>query len=184
MYNTPKKIIYISLDDSVINYSETIINILNEKYGLNKTYKDLKDKDFRSIYKNLSTDELHDIITSDLFWENITVLDEFNKFYFKFKDIYQWYIVEQDINKKCKLRDDFIKNIGIDVIYDYLNEFDAESGTIHMHTNSANLFNSKAKLKILLKNGYDKPWNKTIYNIDDLYILNDWNDVNLLLQYL
>jgi hypothetical protein len=89
------------------------------------------------------------------------------------------------MEQRCKQREDFIKNnIDIDIIYDYLNEFTATPNSIHTHTHSSALLNSQADLKILLKNGYDKPWNKTIFNVDDLYILNNWNDINLLLQYL
>ena len=74
MDNLLDDIIYTSLDDSVINYSQTIIDILNEKYGLNKKYKDLKDKGFRSIYKNLSEKELKDIVTSKDFWKRVKVI--------------------------------------------------------------------------------------------------------------
>ncbi len=185
MNNLLDNIIYTSLDDTIINYSQTIINILNERYDLNKKYKDLKDKNFRSIYKDLSEEELKDIITSNNFWEQIKILDTFKDFYNKFKNKYQWYIVEQDINKKCELRDDFIKNnIGINVIHDYINDFKADFLSLHVNTDSNILLNSNARIKILLKNGFDKPWNKTVYNVEDLYILNDWRDLDSLIKYI
>lgn len=185
MNNLLDDVIYTNLNDSVINYSQTIINILNERYGLNKKYEDLKDKNFRSIYKDFSDEDLKNIITSNYFWENVKISDKFKKFYNKFKNTYKWYVIEKNINERCTLRDDFIKNnIGIDVIYDYIDEFKENFLSIHINTDSNALLNSNARIKILLKNGYDKPWNKTVYNIEDLYILNDWEDLDSLIKYI
>lgn len=46
-----KKIkIYFDVDDTILNSSEAVIEILSHKYKINKTIKDLKDWNYQSIY--------------------------------------------------------------------------------------------------------------------------------------
>ena len=59
--------LYLDCDDTITNSSETVVKIICKRHGINKTIKDLKDFEYKSIYKNITTEEVIDIYESDEF---------------------------------------------------------------------------------------------------------------------
>jgi len=64
-------VIILNFNDTIVNSSEVIIDIINNRYNINKEYKDLKDENFRSIYKNITKDELKEIKKSKEYLEKL-----------------------------------------------------------------------------------------------------------------
>ena len=57
--------IFLDCDDTIINSSECIIDLLNKKNGTNKTIRDLKDFHYHSIDKTLTDKDVINLIESD-----------------------------------------------------------------------------------------------------------------------
>ena len=68
--------VFIDVDDVILNSSDTVIDILNKKFNLHKTKKDLKDWGFKSITHECNRQILEDIFCSKEFWNNVTCKTE------------------------------------------------------------------------------------------------------------
>ena len=51
--------------------SVTVVQYLNERYGLNKAASDVHDWCYRSIYRHMTPKMVEDIYAGDYFWENV-----------------------------------------------------------------------------------------------------------------
>ena len=60
-----KRTIFLDVDDVLLDSSVAVIAILNQRYGLNKTLDDLVDWGYKSIFRNLSKEQVSDIQESD-----------------------------------------------------------------------------------------------------------------------
>ena len=69
--------IFLDCDDTIINSSECIINLLNKKNGTSKTIRDLKDFNYRSIDKTLTNEDVIKLFESDEFWNSVNYNNEF-----------------------------------------------------------------------------------------------------------
>lgn len=70
--------IYWDVDDVVLETSPTLVKLINEKYLIpnNKDPKsvyDIKDWNLRSIYSELTQDQLSELFESNEFWENVSI---------------------------------------------------------------------------------------------------------------
>jgi len=70
------------VDDVVLNTTETMIELINEKYrtplGLKpRTKEDKKDWGFKSIFAPLTKEQEIEMFESDDFWERVVIKPEF-----------------------------------------------------------------------------------------------------------
>ena len=183
--------IFLDCDDTIMNSSECIIDLLNKKNGTNKTIKDLKDFHYRSIDKTLTDEDVIKLFESDEFWNSV----DYNNSFLEIKDfIDSNFDVEvvscgAELNlkkKKEKLKPLGYKFTGI-LIKDDSNLckkcIDMQNG-IQIDDNMSSMSNTNAAIKILFQNNNDFTWNKPKPNADNLYVVQTWKEIFRVLEFL
>ena len=66
-----KRTIFLDVDDILLDSSAAVVAILNQRYGLNKTLDDLFDWGYKSIYRNLTKEQVNEIYESEEFWSSV-----------------------------------------------------------------------------------------------------------------
>ena len=194
--------LFIDADDTTLASSKTIIDLLNKKYEIipPKGLKDLKDWGYRSIYKNLSRQQVEEMFESDDFFSSVEVVDGFANFYKEHGDKFSITVVtagtKNNLTKKQEYFHhafgDSIKYVGIETKYDEFGEliwdYDKSSvdmrKSVHIDDRIDALRSTNASVKILLKNG-DYYWNEpeAYANIDNLYVCNNWDEITQILLF-
>lgn len=186
--------LYVDLDDTVLDSSEAVIEILNKKHGMNKTINDLKDWNFRSIYHNMTSEMVVSIFDSDEFFDTVKINGEFADFYKKHAGDFKFVFVSKgykaNIDKKRALIEDkfpgseFIPCLfypGVDCDYDK-SHIDMRGG-IQIDDRFDCLCKTNASCKILIDNGRDLKWSRQTKTIDGLYKARGWKDAGEILEY-
>lgn len=178
------KKIYIDMDDVIINTSETLIKHYCRQTGINKNFKDLKDFNFKSIDRKIDKKKLFEYSETDDFWNEVEINPSFLNFYNKHCYDYEWFIVTKgsDITLRKKL--DFLHNklddvMSLNFIGLLLDEDKSKVNMkdgIQIDDEYKNL-KSNAKYKVLLKNNIDTDYNKVYDAVDNLYIVNTFDEV-------
>ena len=187
--------LFLDADDTVLQSSETIISILNNKYNINppKSLNDLKDWGFRSIYKNLTRHDVGALFESDEFFDKVQISKTFANFYALNKDKFDVTIVttgtRENLDKKKtyfeKAFGSEMRYVGLPFLKDEFGEYvwnydkssvDMQYG-IQIDDRIDALRDTNASLKILIKNG-DYHWNQAEYyaNIPNLYVVHSWEE--------
>lgn len=182
--------IFLDCDDTIMNSSECIIDLLNKKNGTNKTIRDLKDFHYRSIDKMLTDEDVIRLFESDEFWDSV----DYNNGFLEIKDfIDSNFDVEvvscgTELNlkkKKEKLKPLGYKFTGI-LIKDDSNLckkcIDMQNG-IQIDDNMSSMLNTNAAIKILFQNNSDFTWNRPKPNADNLYVVQTWKQIFQILEF-
>lgn len=187
--------IYVDADDTIIESSQAVIQIINEKYGINppKTIEDLRDWNYTCIYPEMTGEIVEEIYSSEEFFERVKPNKEFLEVYRKHKDNFNFIVVTKGgkINLARKQawflrRFPAMKFVGF--LFDEGGEhsFDKSSenmsGGIQIDDRTDALVNTNAGCKILLKNGREFKWNQVDRGYD-LYIFNRWKEIGELLDF-
>ena len=191
--NTENKItLYLDADDTILDSSKAVIEILNERYNITppKTVDDMMDWGYRSIYKPLTSNDVTEIYSSDEFFDRVKVNKIFMDFYRKNKNKFSFVVVtkgtDANIEKKKKylkrIFGDDMEYIGIPFQYDYEGNriISYDKSNINMRhgvqidDRTDALEGTNANIKILLKNGQDRYWNRDYEHIKNLYVVRDW----------
>lgn len=199
--NKNKIMLYLDVDDTILKSSEAVIKILNKKYNITppKTIDNMKDWGYRSIYKYVSSDEVEKIYESDEFF-NIVEFDQvFLDFYNKNKDKFDITIVTKGNKENIVKKEKLIKKVlGDDIQYIGMEfKIDVYGNRIEDHRKySVNMKHgiqiddrtdavrdTNANVKILLNHGRVRTWNQNYYNINNLYITKDWNEISQILLF-
>lgn len=197
--NINKRTIYLDVDDVVLKSSECIIQMLKNKYQIKKSIEDLKDWQYKSIYKYFEINELIEFFKSEYFWQNV----EYNKELIKgFEEInllekYNLIFVTKGSEENLIKKYNYIYNIkyfkenknkigfiGID-LDEPKSKVKMLKG-IQIDDSIDNLINTDATLKILLTNNLQTEYNlldKWPKNIDNFYVVNMVEDLIKILQY-
>lgn len=186
--------LYVDLDDTVLDSSEAVIEILNKKHGMNKTINDLKDWNFRSIYHNMTSEMVVSIFDSDEFFDTVKINGEFADFYKKHANDFKFVFVSKgykaNIDKKRALIEDkfpgseFIPCLFYpDVDCDYDKSHIDMRGGIQIDDRFDCLCETNASCKILIDNGRDLKWSRQTKTIDGLYKARGWKDAGEILEY-
>lgn len=201
MENRITPIIYIDFDDTIYKTSEAIIKALNDRYGLRKSIKDLKDKRFLSIYAKLDEYEIYYLLLSKVTSVYMEIEEEFKEGFvkalnkLKAKSIVR--VLIEDAERDIDNRGVFITGLSslFKDIYKGKLEFvtwQRQTGENHLTGDPDididmkndiyiddrldRLENSNAKIKILYnKNGFK--WNRDYANIDNLYVCTTWEEI-------
>lgn len=182
------KTIFVDFDDTFVNSIETVIGILNNRYGLNKTASDLKDWKFNSIVGCLTRSDVNELFECDEFWNNIKVFDGAIEC---LKD-YNVFICSCGTKKNIENKIKFIKSLGLEYGFKMIDtasgkngkdkkDFDM-SGCIQIDDRFDNLSGTNASVKILYKNFNNYPWQEIGSN-SNIYIANNWKDVDDILRW-
>lgn len=184
--------LYIDFDNTIVNSSEVIVKMLNEKFGGNKDWKKLRRYDFKDLFPSCSYWEIERCFVSDKMFEEVELLPEVYETLNSFKDKFDKVSVVTigtDINlekKRVFVKDRFpfdIELIGIK------NDGRSNKGSVDMrdgvfiddHIDC--LHSSNAKVKILIKTSENAEWSKIEPN-DDIYVVSNWYEIYSILDFI
>lgn len=200
--NPDKLTIYIDIDDVLLDSTHAVCQILNERYGTDKTQADIKDWRYRNINRNITAEEVEAVFDSDEFW-NIVQLNSWFMHHLFYDDdrileAFNWVLVTKGTQINLDKKYDFIMSEPL--FADNKDKFgyiglDAHEGKEMVHMMNGiqiddhygNLKDTDADLKILLKNGRDTAYNTNPHmtdNLENLYIANDMEDVVNILKFI
>lgn len=189
-----KQKIVLDFDDTLVKSSEQIIQMLNQKYNLNKTIKDLKDWGYTSIYPQITPQEVTELYADEEFFKNVNWNNGVKRFLSKFKKDYNFIICSKGSKQNL-----YFKHLFLIAQFEEMNITDWEF--IGLETNDDTDYNLNKSIvdfsdclfavddnvnallsintpkKILIKNYAEYYWNKTPINREDTYVINDFNDL-------
>lgn len=184
--------LYLDCDDTITNSSETVVKIICKRYGLDKTIKDLKDFEYKSIYKDITTEEVVDIYESDEFWELVDLKDDFKRVKDQLKELFDINIVtcgtEINFGKKKKFIDKHLEMPMIGVSIYKEKRFDKSEvdmlGGIQIDDNHKCL-QTNASIKVLLKDFRINNLHKEFVEAgeENMYVVRDWFELLELLKF-
>ena len=182
--------IYVDIDDVIFNTSELVIDLLNKYYNIipPKTIDDLKDWEYKSIYRNIDYQIIYNYWDSDEFFQNVKINEDFIKFYKETKDdVFYWVFFTQGTEKNLQKKKEFLQKyfskfdfIGVP-LDKKKSEYDLSDG-IQIDDNYNNLL-TNSYFKILIKNFHETNYNQVLNNHTNLYIVNEWKDIIDILQF-
>lgn len=184
--------LYIDFDNTIVNSSEVIVKMLNEKFGEDKDWEKLRRYDFKDLFPSCSYQEIEKYFESDRMFEEVELFPEAYETLCSFKDNFDKVSVVTigtDINlekKKRFIKDRFhfdIELIGI------RNDGRSNKGSVDMrdgvfiddHIDC--LHSSNAKVKILIKTSENAEWSKIEPN-DDIYVVSNWYEIYSILDFI
>lgn len=189
-----KQKIVLDFDDTLVKSSEQIIQMLNQRYNLNKTIEDLKDWGYSSIYSNITSQEVTDLYASEEFFEKVNWNEGVIIFLLEFKKYYNYIICSKGSKKNLKLKKEFLTKwfdkfnikdwefIGLETNDDTdynLNKsaIDFSNCLFAIDDNVNALLSINTPKKILIKNYAEYYWNETPINKEDVYIINNFYEL-------
>ena len=194
--------LFLDADDTILESSQAIIEILNNKYNITppKTMADLRDWGYRSIYKYLTPTDVEDLFETDEFFNIVQPDKKFLNFYNTNKDKFDIIIVTKGTKANIDKKKDYLKKIfGDDFEYvgmilardedgKIISQFDKSqvnmSKGIHIDDRPDALMSTNANIKVLLRRG-DYYWNdlESYANINNLYTVRNWDEIAQILLF-
>lgn len=204
----PKRpIIFWDIDDIILNSSKTIVNIINRTYRIPnnlppKTIHDIKDWGLKSIYRDLTQEQIYSIFGSVEFWNEVKIMDGFlelaeSGILSKYTNIFvtttglniakQKYAYMRNILSAYDLLKYFSGMIAITENVNYNKNVVDMSGAIQIDDNFGNLINTNAGLKILMKQGLETEFNNSFGKYkempENLYEVNYYDEIESILRF-
>lgn len=207
----PRRPLVFDVDDVILNTGETIVEIINSKYDLNPklSVDGIKDWNFtyfkREIKKQkgieLFTIDFLNIFESEEFWNKVTIKQSFLDILYEpaIRDDFMVSFVSTGTKRNLELKEKYlfehlnmrdVRFVGIPVNSEKpcfakkdINDYISLRGGIQVDDNYECL-DSNAKLKILLKNNKDTSYNQVVDIREDLYVVNDLNDLKDILLFI
>lgn len=180
--------LFLDMDDTILKSSEAIINMLNKRYNLNKTYDDLTDWKYCSIYPQSSTNLVIEMYDSEEFFNTVEIEPEFKKFYDQYKDKFEFYFVTKGHLKNLMLKQKFI-NVNfpeatlLPLILKGKESPSFSKSDVNMNfgiqvdDRTDCLLGTNANCKILYTHGKKLPWNRVEPNEDNFYVTSNWQEI-------
>ena len=184
-----KKTIYIDFDNTLVESNKKIIELINNKYNVNKTEDDLIDYDYNSIFP-ITKEEKIEMFESDEFYKNLEMKPLAVEILEKYHDIYEIIIVSNGTKLNLQKKMDWIRKnipydnfkfIGIDNCNPDKSKINMKDA-IQIDDNIFCLDSTNAGLKILYKDFNNFSWQSN-YGGKDILIVNTWNDINSILEF-
>lgn len=186
---------FLDADDTILNSSETIIGILNEKYNINppKRYMDLWDWDYKTIYPHLISEEVEQMFGSDEFFNRVKIEEKFLKFYEANKEYIDITIVTKGNSENLAKKEAMFAKIWPEAKFcgmnlDFANlDYDKSSidmtEGIQIDDRFDALETTNAGCKILILHYKDLYWNRQTSNVENLYKVNNWDEIIQILEF-
>ena len=182
--------LYLDCDDTILNSSECIIEILNKKNGTYKTLKDLKDFNYRSIDKTLTDCDVLRLFEVDEFWGHVKYNSGFLKCNSFLHDNFDVEIVSCGTKYNLIKKEDFLKPWGYKFNGILINQdVDLCKKCVNMHNgiqiddNMQSIRNTNSSIKILFQNNNNFTWNQVESNINNLYAVQTWEEICQILKF-
>lgn len=192
-----KKIdLFIDFDGVIVNSTKRMVEMLNEKYGCNKNWRDIKQYDAKDLFPNCTLEDILEVFASKEFFDELEIMDGFHEVIEKHIDDFNIHIAtigtkENLIYKKafCEFNFKFPFNfIGIEKNGTGKEKIDMSNGII-IDDHVENLISSNAKQKLIFRNFLETEWNYieedselesdiTVWDVDN------WDDVEDVLSFI
>lgn len=182
--------LYLDFDNTIVNTGETVVNILNKRYGTTQKWGNIRRYDFKDLFPQLAQDELLELLSSSILYDNVSFLTGTREVIKQVRNSFDIEIVtignEQNKFQKSKwLALNFPARYNLKVIDNKSGNFDKSnidmSDGIFIDDSSECLRSSNAKVKILLSNGLETEWNRE--ENDDFYVVQDWYEIRDILKF-
>lgn len=186
--------IFVDADDTVIESSKTVIDIINERYDINppKTFQNLHNWNYTCIHPSMTPDEVNEIYASDEFFERVQPNPSFVKVYEKHKDNFDFFVVTKGDAPNLDKKEQWFHShfpemnfIGIEFIPEAEN-FDKSiipmKGGIQIDDRTDALVSTTASCKMLLQNGIRVAWNRPKEGAN-LYVVQTWEEIGQVLDF-
>lgn len=186
--------IFVDADDTVIESSKTVIDIINKRYNITppKTFQNLYNWNYTCIHPSMTADEVNAIYASDEFFEKVQPNASFVKVYEKHKDNFDFFVVTKGDKPNLDKKEAWFKEhfpkmnfIGIEFIPEGEN-FDKSiipmRGGIQIDDRTDALVSTTASCKMLLQNGIRVSWNKPQEGAN-LYVVQTWEEIGQVLDF-
>lgn len=178
--------IYLDFDNTIVESNKRIIDILNNKYKISKSEKDLNDYNYNSIYP-ITVEEKLSMFESDEFYSGLEfkpgVLDVLKKY----ADIYKIIIVSKGTPLNLEKKEKWIRqNIPFEFPFiglsgqSFRKKVDME-GAIQID-DTFKCLETNASLKILYKNFNNFPWQQPECD-EEYFTTNTWEEIDSILDF-
>lgn len=187
--------IYCDIDDVFLNSSETVVQILNNRYNINpqKSAKDIYDWGYRSIVDSISKTEILEIFDSDDFWRSVKVNPDFlTLMSLPFINHYPIMFVTKGTATNIWRKEFLVRDIMASypsIRYDYIGlEPHQSKGRVDMSDgiqidDNYYYMDTNAKMKYLLKNHRETDYNQCPINRNEFYTINSINEFIEILKF-
>ena len=198
-----KQKIYWDIDDVVLNTTETMVELINKKYRIPnnlkpRTREQCKDWGFKGLWRPLTKEQQMELFESSDFWNAVTIkpefydivysgiLDKYDNIFVTKGSVYNLFKKREFLYEEVDIKNAF-KDFGYVGIADDENKavIDMTDG-IQIDDNYSNLKDTKAKIKILLKNYVESTVNNSYGMVDtpdNLYNVNSLHEVLEILKF-
>lgn len=182
--------LFIDADDTILESSKAFIDIVNRQDNINppKTYEELQDWRYQSLFPYMTTKRVVEIYDSEDFFNIVKVNPDFESFYLKHENDFEWYIVTKGYKTNIEHKQKYFKKhlpkanvVGCRFGSKEEQNFDKSHINmdygIQIDDRTDCLIGSNANIKILFKNNRDFYWNRTDMSNEPLYIMNSWKEI-------
>lgn len=197
--NTNYKLkIYFDADDVLLQSTSTVLEILNKKYNnLNASLEDVLNWNYTDICPWLTEKEVLDIYESPEFWDNVQINPSAIELVKNMSRKAELVIVSKGTKENLRSKEIFFQNMlpecrfiglrfgssGQNFSKSCVDMGGDNCLSIQIDDRTDCLNGTNATLKILLKNGMEKPWNKYCGGEPNLYVANNWDDVKAIIEF-
>ena len=199
----PKQKIYWDVDDVILNTTDVMVELINNKYRIPnnlepKTREQCKDWEFKGIWRPLTKEQQNELFESNEFWDMVAIkpefynivksgiLDKYDNIFVTKGSVYNLFRKKEFLYDEVDIKDVF-KNFGyIGIASDEDKSVIDMTDGIQIDDNYSNFKNTKAKIKILIKNHVESTINNSyglIETPDNLYNVNTLNEVLDILRF-
>lgn len=200
-----KRTIFLDVDDVLLDSSAAVVAILNQRYGLNKTLDDLVDWGYKSIYRNLTKEQVSEIYESEKFWSLVKpneilmkALEDSEEDEQGIWRQYNWILLTKGSKESLQKKLDYLNKIPFfkrnESKWRYFGLGHGEKkedvhmlGRIQIDDNYSFLNRTDADLKILVRNGKETRFNRPkveTENLENLYIVDNISQVFEILEFI
>ena len=179
--------VYVDFDNTIVESNQKVIEILNDKYGLNKSEDDLEDYGYTSIAP-ITEEEKLGIFESDEFFSNLKLKSDFLKVVNKYDGKVKFVITTKGTAENLKKKEQWIKeNIPGNISFVGITNNSLSKRQVDM-TNGIQIddctaaLDTNADIKILYKDNHNFNWQSN-YNNTDILVVNTWLEIDDILSF-
>ena len=179
--------VYVDFDNTIVESNQKVIEILNDKYGLNKSEDDLEDYGYTSIAP-ITEEEKLGIFESDEFFSNLKFKSDFLKVLNKYDGKVKFVITTKGTAENLKKKKQWIKeNIPGNISFVGITNNSLSKRQVDM-TNGIQIddctaaLDTNADIKILYKDNHNFNWQSN-YNNTDILVVNTWLEIDDILSF-
>lgn len=182
--------LFVDFDSTLVNSREVAIEIFNKMFKKNFTPGELKKRNFTDLYETVTTKMIHEVFSSDEFYNNLEFNEDSYKILTAYSEFYNIQLVTKVHREGMAKKAEWIsKNISNKVIPNIIlvdtetskSDIDMSNGII-VDDFVENIRETNAKIKILYA-PYPKAEECQINNLDEVYLVTTWHEIGSILEF-